>query len=359
MTAAWIPPRLGEGLKDAELWNAVIAPSGRPIPLGEQGASFVLALAGPPAADAWVAAVGIEGETAPCYAHVADFPFRALFDVELSIQDIGALPDALRQALLDGVFATVQDMAGRGIGRRLALGAQGVAASFPELGRSELQWFAVSLRRQDGLAVELLLGCDRALAVRLLAGVRPYDAPVYEALAGKIPVPADMTLGSIELSLGELRALEPGDVAVLAEQPASALDIRAHDVLFRFERGEEGWRCTGAQAAARSRDRAARTGKPGGHPMTDGTEEAEGPAGEAVDLADLRIAVDFDIGRSMVPLSVLSQWQEGSVVDFQPPELADGVEVTIRANGDVIGSGDLVRIDHRVAVRITRLFLRR
>jgi len=35
------------------------------------------------------------------------------------------------------------------------------------------------------------------------------------------------------------------------------------------------------------------------------------------------------------------------------------VEVTIRANGDVIGSGDLVRIDHRVAVRITRLFLRR
>jgi flagellar motor switch/type III secretory pathway protein FliN len=75
-------------------------------------------------------------------------------------------------------------------------------------------------------------------------------------------------------------------------------------------------------------------------------------------LGDLRIAVDFDLGRSMVPLATVASWQAGHIIDLALPTLSDGVEVTIRANGDVVGQGDLVRIDDRIAVRITRFTLR-
>jgi flagellar motor switch/type III secretory pathway protein FliN len=78
-------------------------------------------------------------------------------------------------------------------------------------------------------------------------------------------------------------------------------------------------------------------------------------AGISVDA--LRLTIDFDIGRKSVPLAALSQWQNGTIVDLEPPALADGVAVTIRCNGDVVGTGDLVRIDDRIAVRVTRFLL--
>lgn len=80
--------------------------------------------------------------------------------------------------------------------------------------------------------------------------------------------------------------------------------------------------------------------------------------GDGLAIGDLRIAIDFDIGRRMVPVGELSAWQPGAIVQLDPPAIADGVEVTIRANGDIVGSGDIVRVDDRLAVRITRLSLR-
>jgi flagellar motor switch/type III secretory pathway protein FliN len=42
-------------------------------------------------------------------------------------------------------------------------------------------------------------------------------------------------------------------------------------------------------------------------------------------------------------------------VSFEPPQLADGVSVTLRVHGREIGTGDLISIDDRLAVRITHL----
>jgi flagellar motor switch/type III secretory pathway protein FliN len=56
-----------------------------------------------------------------------------------------------------------------------------------------------------------------------------------------------------------------------------------------------------------------------------------------------------------IPLAQVQSWQRGAVVALDPPPLNEGVEVSIRANGQLIGIGDLVRIDNRVGVRITRL----
>jgi flagellar motor switch/type III secretory pathway protein FliN len=84
---------------------------------------------------------------------------------------------------------------------------------------------------------------------------------------------------------------------------------------------------------------------------------AGGPeqAAKPVPLSSLEVMIDFDLGRTAVSLSDLESWKAGSVVTLDPPSRADGVEVTLRANGQVIGTGDLVKIDDRLGVRISRL----
>lgn len=72
-------------------------------------------------------------------------------------------------------------------------------------------------------------------------------------------------------------------------------------------------------------------------------------------LEGLAIVVDFDLGSLTVPLAAIESWQPGAVIPLNPPVASDGVEVTVRANGQIVGVGDLVQIDDRVAVRLTRL----
>lgn len=74
-------------------------------------------------------------------------------------------------------------------------------------------------------------------------------------------------------------------------------------------------------------------------------------------LQGLRVTLVFEIGRRTIPLSELANWREGALVELDPPAAEAGMEVTIRSNGDVVGTGDLVMIDDRCAVRITRLIL--
>ena len=78
-------------------------------------------------------------------------------------------------------------------------------------------------------------------------------------------------------------------------------------------------------------------------------------AAKPVPLTSLEVMVDFDLGRTAVSLADLESWKAGSVVKLDPPARGEGVEVTLRANGQVIGTGDLVKIDDRLGVRISRL----
>lgn len=79
---------------------------------------------------------------------------------------------------------------------------------------------------------------------------------------------------------------------------------------------------------------------------------------EGVRLADLGITVDFDIGERDFTLAELETWQPGAIVPLDPPALQDRVEVTLRANGRTIATGDLIAIDDRLAVRLSKLLLR-
>ena len=69
---------------------------------------------------------------------------------------------------------------------------------------------------------------------------------------------------------------------------------------------------------------------------------------------ELPVTVDFDLKRLALPISEVETWQGGTVVALDEPALSGSVSLTIRINGMAVGSGDLVRIDERLAVRINQ-----
>ena len=74
------------------------------------------------------------------------------------------------------------------------------------------------------------------------------------------------------------------------------------------------------------------------------------------DASALTLPVDFDIGSTTVSLADLDALRVGTVLALDLPRPDDGLAVTIRVGGTPVGTGDLVRIEDRLAVRITALW---
>lgn len=367
----WLPPRAG--LRSIDAWNALVALSGRPIPL--DGGSVSFTLAEPPPGDAWCLRLIPRGLDAILLAHVRSYPFRQRHEVELDAADLPSLPSGLHEAMYQGIVSALAATVLPAQPGALRIGEQNVLTAFPDFAASTVQWFAVRVTGQDGLTTDLDLGADRADLLRLIGDRLPSGSAAQTQLTERIMVPADITLGSISLTFGELATLEPGAIVVLAERDSSMHQVRIEERVLDLQQTDDGWRCAGMQALNGFPARVRLYNQDWGRGMNDdantdeldhdpgvsvGSTEPAGPDVETDSFCrdDLRITIDFDIGRTSVPLSALLQWQAGTIVDLDPPALADGVAVTIRANGDVVGAGDLVRLDDRIAVRVTRFLLR-
>lgn len=358
-----MPPLFGEGLDRGRLWNAVLALQNVEIDLHPAPTSARFAPADPPAPGERCLEVAVRGVGQPLFAVVRDFPFAALFDVDLQVADLPNLPEALRTALDEGLRAVILSMLPADFARDLVVAGEEAVREHRAAGTAGEEWFALRLARQDGLAVDLLVGWPRRLIAECVARGVLGGAQVVVPVAEHLTLPAFVTLGAITVSLGELRQLESGAVVVLAEGVGPVPSVRVGEVVFAFAEAEHGLLCSGPVRLDRHRPRAA---FPRQHRETVMEDEASGggpsdPAGgeeTGIALDELKVAVDFDLGRSMVPLAMLAAWQPATVVDIALPAMNEGVEVTIRVNGDVVGHGDLVRIDDRIAVRITRLSLR-
>ncbi len=360
MTERWLPPTLARGLPDTGAWNAVVALGGQAIGLGAGVATLRYRLGEPATVDGRAAIVASPSSGARFLVAVREFPFEALYGVRLAASDLPALPAGLRQALMEGMLASAATLAGLGDMSGLRI-LDGGADGFAEGNGDALQWFDVRLELPGGAEIALDIAGSRRDAAALAAWLASRHAPVREALESAVAVPADFSLGAATMAARYLHALEPGAVVVMAARPDGQCSVRVADRRFLFERGEDGWRCIATDEADRALPRLAANRTDGDTPMEDEPDNATDNGGDApaVGIGDLSVAVEFDIGRAMVPLSELSRWQPGTVADLDPPQAGDGLEVTIRAGGEAIGSGDIVRIDDRIGVRITRLFLRR
>lgn len=351
MTLAALLPQIAGGAFNTELWNGLAGLAGENLPLGDSGSTVRFTLASPPPADAWLACLRLSGG-GTAYLHVREFPFRQMFNVGLDAADIAALPDGLRQALLDGMFAAILAALPQPARDEAIITAQGMASAFPDHAVSQVQWFDVALVGANGSTIVFDAGCDRAALLGLLGDRLASQPPVTGPLAERLALPAYATLGRVELSYDEFVQLEAGALVVMAQRDASRLAVRVDTAIYEFSAAENGWTCLGAHAAPTDTARGAR--------MDEANDPAAGAAEapETISVSGIKVTLDFDIAQLSVPVSALSQWQPGSVVDIGVPAIGNELEVTIRASGDVIGQGDLVRIDDRLAVRITRLNLR-
>ncbi|KSC02900.1 SctQ family type III secretion system cytoplasmic ring protein PscQ [Pseudomonas aeruginosa] len=183
----------------------------------------------------------------------------------------------------------------------------------------------LSLERDDQ-RLALWLDGDPAT---LLARLPP--RPSAQRLA--IPLRLSLQWPGLPLDAGELRTLEPGDLLLL---PAGH---RPDAALLGVLEGRPWARCQLHSTQLELLD------------MHDIPSLADGE--DLHELDQLPIPVSFEVGRRTLDLHTLSTLQPGSLLDLD--SALDG-EVRILANQRCLGIGELVRLQDRLGVRVTRLF---
>jgi type III secretion protein Q len=150
--------------------------------------------------------------------------------------------------------------------------------------------------------------------------------------------------GVATLSIEMLRALRPGD-AVLLDLPP----VADHEALIRVG----GIQCR-AQWNSKGQARMSRPiGKESGVTDQASHEISPDPATVEAMLGGVEVEVVFVVSRQTMALSTLKRWMCGEVIDLQQP--ADRAGVDIAVNDVVVGRGEMVQLDGRLAVEITRL----
>lgn len=337
MTVAVVPPlpdAAGLDSTTAATWNAILSHAGQPLPL-RAGLQARFSPADPPVSGP---VLDLRPEGGPDLAVVVEsFPFAGLLGVGLTVRDLPVLPGPLRAALEEGMIATLSG----------ALPDLGLAT----LGRhgrvwreTGLHWFRVELHGLAPEPVVLRVGAAMRDLLDAFSGMRA--RPAWPNLRRTLSREATRTLGRLPLPLSALGSLrEGGAVLIDADLTPDMLLLRAGTTTWRFVRQGPGWLCRDAiDHEARRRRRA------------DNQDLPMSAARLPSDLApDLDVAVDLDLGSVDVPFADMEAWVPGSLVVLPEPLTRDEPCVTLRVNGRAVGTGDLVRIDDRLAVRIARL----
>ncbi|MCT5996207.1 SctQ family type III secretion system cytoplasmic ring protein PscQ, partial [Pseudomonas aeruginosa] len=148
-----------------------------------------------------------------------------------------------------------------------------------------------------------------------------------------IPLRLSLQWPGLPLDAGELRTLEPGDLLLL---PAGH---RPDAALLGVLEGRPWARCQLHSTQLELLD------------MHDTPSLADSE--DLHELDQLPIPVSFEVGRRTLDLHTLSTLQPGSLLDL---DCALDGEVRILANQRCLGIGELVRLQDRLGVRVTRLF---
>ncbi len=203
--------------------------------------------------------------------------------------------------------------------------------------------FALSLDStlaKDG--IQALIAADGA-GIALLAMLARRQPPKSRTLNPATSIPLLLEVGEMRLTVAALRAVAVNDVVL----PDTVIDPQSPVIWLRAD----------SRRAARARldtqslviesvlqESPSMTGPS----LVSANRDTPRP----VRLDDLEVRLAFDLGQQTVTLGWLSALQPGAVLalDSPSPRL-----VAIRANGALIGRGELVRLDDRVGVRVLEL----
>lgn len=265
-----------------------------------------------------------------------------------ALLDGAALPDlpadmhaATLEAALDGLLARLEGL-GRGAARIVATSVGQAPAALPHA-------FAWQL---DGAAgSQVLAGMLRAdsLGLLMLAGLVANLPPQDGALASDaIPLQLQLDIGYATLEAAALQQLASGDVLLMERR-----FVASERVLWLQAPGAGGLHVQLPPPADAAQDAAPHAPfltvvQSWTHAMPD----LDTPLQDAADLLAIPVRLSFDLGEISLTLAELRALQPGQAIRLGHP-LAGAVRV--RANGALIGEGELVEIDGHLGVALRRL----
>lgn len=256
--------------------------------------------------------------------------------------DLPALPPDFVAATLEealGDALTALNSLGRGPARIDQLETGGEAADrFPPT--SLAHSFALTLQRTDQV-IHATLHAD-SLGLMLIAGLFSSFPPAPNALDDDaLPIALRAEIGRSTLSAAMLRALSLRDV-ILIEQ---------HSVTQSGElwlgRGAFGIRVRHDDTHLIVTEALSTIGT-----LMTPTESPSTAGSAPVALDEIPVQLAFDLGELEFTLGQLKALQPGQVLDLARPL---GSALNIRANGALIGYGELVEVDGRLGVAIAAL----
>lgn len=253
--------------------------------------------------------------------------------------DLSDLPAAFQAAALE---ALLNDATGA-LGGMSSAGPARIVEAFHDR-QASLLAHAWTLTARSEATGEILAGAlsTDALGLMLLAGlVKRADPIVNELDLDLLPVAIRVKVGETSLSNADLRSLHPRDVVLLDHY-----FVTPDQELWLATAGGQGIR-------VRQQDSAYLVTKGWTTLMTQTPQSAPTDESAPLDLDAIPVRLEFDLGDRHISLADLRTLQPGEVFALDRP-LADGV-VHIRANGALIGTGELVDVDGHIGVTIRTL----
>jgi type III secretion protein Q len=320
--------------------------SGRPITL-PQGQQALLQLSPLPPGQAPLQATDtqrlhVEWAGGQMVLDLATASLDAWVHMVLGVATLSQLPESFRPAALEHVIqwlTSALEQAGRG-----PAFLQTVASATPGRPADAPHALALELRPESGPALSGMLYMD-SLAL-MLVGSLAQSAPAagQDLDLDSLPVTLNLCVGQTSLPLRQLQSLQVGGLVFMSQSHvqddgqglmlSTAIGPRRH------------W-----NAQARLQDGQIFVTS---NPITMST--IADPRSESVDdpvaLDDMPVHLTFDVGQKVMTLAQLRQLGEGQALSLDRDIQS---AVSIRANGAVIGQGQLVDIDGRLGVLVHRL----
>ncbi|MGY6268555.1 type III secretion system cytoplasmic ring protein SctQ [Achromobacter denitrificans] len=248
----------------------------------------------------------------------------------------GAVPAPLAATAIETLLAEAMaalDQASPG-GPARVVGMGGAPSGLPQ------SWTIAARNPANGDTVYASLDTD-GLGLMLLANLVGRAAPADNGIApDAVPLRVAARLGWTDVPAAELRGLQARDTLFLDHylvSPEGELWLAAGGQGLRVRREKSSYLVTQGWTSL----------------MTETPQlpaDAEPGASAAFDPDAIPVRLTFELGERMLTLGELRQLQPGETFDLERP-LADG-PVMVRANGALLGTGELVEIDGRIGVTL-------
>lgn len=261
----------------------------------------------------------------------------------------GELPEPLRLALSELVFADLASALEAACGHAVRM--VGCDDLPPErLGRHRVD---LRLQRRDGArTVHASLFADaRGLAVVAeLAGRLPVPEPGGDADWAALPIQLRLDAGWTDMPLSDLRGLARGDIVLLDAtmlHDGGGLTVRVDEATALKAR------LVGTTLVIDDIVRTIMTEDPA-HSVPVQEPPAADDAAEPLlaSLDNVNVRLTFDLGHRNLSLGELKALTPGAIFDLGR---APAQAVNVRANGALIGTGELISVADRIGVRIAVL----